>query len=186
MRRPCRPHRAAARPDEPADRRLGRDGRPELEPGPVALPPERVSFRAALRLLREPRFRILAVVGGVLALATISDGFIYLGLQRNLDFSPTLLPLLYVGTACAYMVLAVPFGVLADHVGRWPVFIVGYSLLTVVYAALLLEGLGTVALVGFLLLFGAYYAATDGASRRWRAPCCLSTCGPVDWRCSSP
>jgi MFS family permease len=173
---------------QPAKRREQPEPKPgpELEPGPVALPPERVSLRDALRLLREPRFRMLAVVGGVLALATISDGFIYLGLQRNLDFSPTLLPLLYVGTACAYMVLAVPFGVLADRIGRWPVFIFGYSLLTVVYAALLLEGLGTVALVGFLLLFGAYYAATDGASRRWRAPCCLSTCGPVDWRCSSP
>ena len=144
---------------QPAKRRA-----PVAEPvsAPVAAPAERVSLREALRLLREPRFRMLAVVGGVLALVTISDGFIYLGLQRNLDFSPTLLPLLYVGTACAYMVLAVPFGVLADRIGRWPVFIVGYSLLIAVYAALLLEGLGTVALIGFLLLFGAYYAATDG------------------------
>jgi MFS family permease len=126
------------------------------------LHPEPVSLRAAARLLHVPRFRVLVLVGSTLALATVSDGFVYLGLQRRLDFDTTFLPLLYVGTALTYMVLAVPVGRLADHVGRAPVFVAGYVSLTVVYASLLVTSTGLAGVLGALLLLGAYYAATDG------------------------
>jgi MFS family permease len=105
------------------------------------------------RLLSIPGFPTLIAVGSVLALATMSDGFVYLGTQ---------LPLLYVATSLVYMVLAAPIGKFADRVGRGRVLVSGYALLLVVYAALIVPppGIGGIALV--VIAFGTYYAATDG------------------------
>src|SRR5262249_10179971 len=86
-------------------------------------PDERVSLRPAARLLSRRRFGLLVVLGSLLSLVTISDGFVYLCLQRRVDFDFRFLPLLYVGTAIVYMVLAVPFGRLADRLGRGRVFV---------------------------------------------------------------
>jgi MFS family permease len=137
---------AGASHDGPAD--AARDARPSL--------------RDAAALLAEPRFRTLTLAAGVLAVATISDGFVYLGLQRTLDFSLTAFPLLFVGSAAVYMALAIPVGRLADRVGRQRVFVAGYALLLPVYSVLLLPATGIPGLVFALCALGAYYAATDG------------------------
>jgi MFS family permease len=129
----------------------------ETDPGA-----EPFSFRAAIGLLAIRPFQLLVLAGGGLALVTMSDAFLYLGLQRRLDFDLRLLPLLYVATAFVYMLLAVPVGRLADRHGRARVFVGGYVLLLLAYALVLLPGLGTAGLFGFLVLLGAYYAATDG------------------------
>jgi MFS family permease len=123
---------------------------------------ERLSARAAAALLKGARFRMLVLVGSLLGLVTISDGFVFLVLQRHADLELGFFPLLYVGTALAYMVLAVPAGRLADRFGRVRVFVGGYALLLAVYASLLVPGTGTTGVVGALLLLGAYYAATEG------------------------
>ena len=54
-----------------------------------------------------------------LAAVTISDAFIYLTLQRQGLVSASAIPLLYVGTNCVYLLLAVPFGALSDRTARW-------------------------------------------------------------------
>ena len=107
-------------------------------------------------------FRSLVGVGTLLGLVTVSDGFMYLALEQRDVIPLSAFPLLYVGTALIYMVLAVPVGRLADSIGRRRVFLAGYVLLLGAYGFLLadLPGVLTVPLV--LLLFGAYYAATDG------------------------
>ena len=122
----------------------------------------RPTLREAIALLGERRFRVLVGIAAVLAIATISDGFIYLGLQRTLDLSLTAFPLLFVGAALVYMALAIPAGRLADRLGRTRVFLGGYALLLPVYAVLLVPSAGLVALIFALLALGAYYAATDG------------------------
>ena len=130
---------------------------------PVAEPAwERPTWRETVRLLGRRRFRVLVAVGAGLALVTVSDGFVYLLLQRRLDFDENLLPLLYIGTALAYMLLAIPTGYVADRVGRARVFVAGYVMLLLVYLLLLAPAAGIAQLTGCLLLFGAYYAATDG------------------------
>lgn len=48
-------------------------------------------------------FGLLVLAAAALGLATMSDGFVYLGLQRRLDFDTRFLPLLYVGTALVSM-----------------------------------------------------------------------------------
>jgi MFS family permease len=131
-------------------------------PGPTSQRASRPGLRRTLELLGLPAFRRLVVVGVLLGLVTISDGFLYLGLQRRVEFETALFPLLFAGSAVTYMALAVPVGLLADRVGRGRVFVAGYLLLLVVYTALFVPDLGTAALIAYLPLIGAYYAATDG------------------------
>lgn len=136
------------------------ENRPQDRVDTEPLPP--LTMKAAAGLVAIPRFTVLLVAGGALALATMSDGFVYLGLRDNLDFAGRNLPLLYVATSLVYMLLAVPAGRLADRIGRAKVFVGGYSLLLIVYAAIVLPGLGPAASLVVIVAFGAYYAATDG------------------------
>jgi MFS family permease len=139
---------------------LAVQGRPRRAPRDPAQP----SLRSALGLVRKPRFRVLLLAAGGLALATVSDALIYVGLQQRIDFEPAVFPLLFVITALAYMALAIPVGQLADRIGRVPVLLAGHALLLFVYAALLLPSLGYGGLCAALVLLGAYFAATDGVT----------------------
>jgi len=128
----------------------------------AGVPAKSPSLRGAFGLLAIPRFRALLAAGAALSLATASDAFIFLALQEQLDLGNSLFPLLFVGSAGTFMVLAVPMGRLADRVGRGRVLLGGYGLLATVYAVLLLPVGGWLLLVLALGLLGAYYAATDG------------------------
>ncbi len=125
---------------------------------------KRPSLRAAAGLLRDRRFVPMLFAVGALALASVSDSLIYVGLQRRIDFEPAVFPLLFVVTAVAFMALAIPAGRLADRVGRVPVLIGGHVLLFLVYGALMLPALGYAELMVCLLALGAYFAATDGVT----------------------
>ena len=130
--------------------------------GEVADARRTVSLGAASHLLRVPAFRRILVAGGVLSLATVSDSFVFLTLQRQLDFTTTYFPLLYVGVAVFNSVFSMPIGRIADRRGRRGTFLAGHLVLLLAYVALLVPfgGVGRVALT--LGLMGIYYAATDG------------------------
>jgi len=134
----------------------------DVAPEPLGAPERPPTLRQAIALLGRGRFRLLALIGTALALATVSDAFVYLSLQSRLSFDATLLPLLYIGTALVYMLLAVPAGRLADRVGRLRMFLTGHVLLVMLYVVLLLPSAGALQVVAALLLLGGYYAATDG------------------------
>jgi MFS family permease len=134
-------------------------GRPRRAPRPDTPAP---SFRAALGLVRDPRFGLLLLAAVGLSIASVSDAMIYVGLQRKIDFEPAVFPLLYVITAVVFMALAIPFGQLADRVGKVPVLLAGYALLFVVYGVLLMGSLGYGMLILCLVALGAYFAATEG------------------------
>jgi MFS family permease len=135
---------------------------PKQDVAGAAEPPRPASLKGATALLRIPRYRTLVIVGGALSLATASDAFIFLALSEELDLGTSLFPLLFVGSAGVFMVLAVPMGRLVDRVGRGRVFLGGYALLLCVYGALLLPLTSWPVAVAALALLGAYYAATDG------------------------
>lgn len=139
---------------------LAVQGRPERAPRDDR---NRALGQVAKGVLRDSRFRLLLFAAGGLALASVSDVLIYVGLQRRTDFDPTVFPLLFVFTAVVFMVLAIPVGRLADRVGRVPVLLTGHVLLLPVYA-LLLSPIGTGAVFFCLFALGAYYAATNGVT----------------------
>jgi MFS family permease len=132
------------------------DGRPRTAgvatPGP----------RQLVGVIRQPGVLRLLAIAAALSLFTLSDGFLYLMLQRRADLEFHVFPLLFVGTALAYFLLAIPAGWLADRIGRNWVFVGGYVALLCVYTALLRAPAGPAEIVVYLAFFGAYYAATDG------------------------
>jgi MFS family permease len=117
---------------------------------------------SGLDVLRGPQFRPLLIAASALALATVSDAFLYLALQRSIGFDGRLVPLLYVGTPLVYFMLAAPFGILADRIGVGRTFVAGHLLLLVLYGVLISTGFGPIAALMCVVLLGAYYAATDG------------------------
>jgi len=120
------------------------------------------SMRASFGLWSQPVFRTIMIAGGILALMTASDAFIYLVIQKNTGCSITLFPLFALVTAVAYLALSVPLGKLADSWGRRKVFLGGYVFVGLVYVVLLAPGLGKGFQFASLALLGIYYAATNG------------------------
>ena len=114
------------------------------------------------QLLANRAFRRIAVAGALLSLVTVSDAFLYLVYQRHSHMTSRPFPLLFVGTAFAYLLLAVPLGRLSDRIGRAPVFLGGHVLLLGCYVVLRGSGSGFLTVAVILGLLGAYYAATDG------------------------
>jgi Na+/melibiose symporter-like transporter len=155
---------------------------PSRVPGTVAeaATAERPSLRAAVGLLGRRELRGLALCAVVLGLATVSDSFVYLLLQRRLGVPDRWFALLPLGTAGAFLLLAVPLGRWADRVGRWRVFVGGHVALLAAYG-LLLSHLRAGALpYAVLALHGAFYAATDGvlmAAAAGRVPAALRSSG---------
>ncbi|WP_158685197.1 MFS transporter, partial [Streptomyces pristinaespiralis] len=112
--------------------------------------------------LRSPAFRRILAAAALLGAATIGDAFVYLLLQRRLDVGVVWFPLLPLGAAAVYLLLAVPAGRLADRVGRRVPFLCGHGALLAAYLLLLTPINGTVVLALVLVLVGAFYASTDG------------------------
>jgi len=132
---------------------------------PPQLSGDRPQFAVSwsLRQLRQQRgFRHLAFAGGILALTTVSDPFIYLLLQKNTASSGAALPLFAFISSAIYMVFSVPIGRIADSWSRRRVFVAGYGCLLLACLILTTPALGIAVQFASLGLLGIYYAATDG------------------------
>jgi len=121
-----------------------------------------VSLRMAANLLKQSDFRRVTIWAALLGLVTVGDSFVYLVLQRRWEIAATFFPLLPLGTAGVYLILAVPLGKLADRVGRWPVFLGGHGALGLALVLLCGPQAGIWLAVVALGLHGVFYAATDG------------------------
>src|SRR5882757_1661976 len=148
-----------------------RAAEPVPVPGPVPVPvprpaapdgPARPTLRAAVGLLGRRELRGLTLCAVALGLATVSDSFVYLMLQRRLGVPDRWFALLPLGTAGAFLLLAVPLGRWADRVGRWRVFVGGHVALLCAYGLLLGHLRAGILPYAVLALHGAFYAATDG------------------------
>lgn len=105
--------------------------------------------------------RVLAAAG-ILGLLTIGDGFVYLVLQARSDFAAQWFPLLYVGTNVSFVIFSIPFGRLADRIGRARVFVFGHLGLLAAYVIAVLPMSDLAATLLCLLFLGCFYGATDG------------------------
>ena len=112
--------------------------------------------------LRDAGLRRVCLAAGLLALLTVSDAFLLLALQQRTDLNPGWFPLLFVGLAGSYALLALPAGRLTDRFGAVPVLVAGHVVLIAAYGALLPAALPIAATAVVVALLGAYYAATDG------------------------
>jgi MFS family permease len=128
----------------------------------VAQPRPAVTVRAAMTLLSVRPVRRLLVAACLLGLATIGDGFVYLMLQGREELGLVWFPLLAVGTNLVYLLFAAPLGILADRVGRLTVMIGGYVALATAYLMIFGPVGGWPLLALTLVLYGLFYAATNG------------------------
>lgn len=106
--------------------------------------------------------RILAAAS-ILALASISDGFIYLLIQSKTSAAAHFFPLYFVGTSVCYILLSVPVGMLAIRVGKRNVLLGAYVILLCLYWSI------TAGVVGYgafpvmpLVFLGLFYAGSEG------------------------
>jgi MFS family permease len=140
---------------------------PDLRPRrqrvlPGGNPPATNRERPSWRHFGNPQFCGLVASAALLGLFTIGDGFLYLELTARDSLATRYFPLLYVGTNVAYLALAIPFGRLADRIGRARVFLGGQVMLLVAYLCAGGPVGGAALTIGCLVFLGAYYAATDG------------------------
>lgn len=125
--------------------------------------PLRRNATSISKVLRAPGTGRTCLIAALLGVVTIGDGFVYLILGRRVELAAEYFPLLPLGTAAAYLLLAAPLGHLADKIGRWRLFLGGYCVLLVGYGLLAAPGVPQVLLlVGVPGVLGACYAATDG------------------------
>ncbi|MEU4393948.1 MFS transporter [Kribbella sp. NPDC023855] len=125
-------------------------------------PPVAVPLRGMLKLLKIKDFRRCCGWAAALGLVTITDSFVYLALQRRWDVDTALFPLLPIGTAATFLLLAIPLGRLADRIGRWKLFLAGHASLVLALVLLCGPVKSPWLAVAALGLHGAFYAATDG------------------------
>jgi MFS family permease len=129
---------------------------------------KRLDLRSLFAELKNARYRAALLGASLLALFTLSEGLIFLNLQRKLALAPAIIPLLFVASALVYIALAVPIGALADRVGRTRVFAAGHVCLLAAYGTLLVPPITTSTAGAWLeaalvvALLGLFLAATDG------------------------
>ncbi|MFH9201169.1 MFS transporter [Streptomyces anulatus] len=135
----------------------GREAGPARPPGRAA-----ATLRETLRLFRVPAFRRILLAATALGLVGVGDGFLYLVLQKRLALDVEYFPLLPLGSAAVYLLLAVPLGRAADRIGRRIPYLLGHVALLGVYVALFSPVAGWPLTIVVLVLHGTFYAATDG------------------------
>ncbi len=141
----------------------------------------RFSWRKIVGAMSGCAFWPIVLAGFLFSVMTMSDGFVYLLLQRQSDLKTGFFPLFYVVTACIYMLFSFPIGRAADRYGRLPVLLLGNFVVVAIYALLLWSHLSGRALCGVsLLLMGIHYAATEGV-----LVAMASARLPIDFRASA-
>lgn len=113
------------------------------------------------------RFWLFTAIATCFALGNSSDAFLFLRTE-GLESSLVAVPLVYFAFNLVYALLATPLGSLSDRWGRLPVLAGGYAAFTLVYLGWT-QAHTTWNIWALFLLYGAYYAATDGVARAFVA-----------------
>jgi MFS family permease len=128
-----------------------------------AVPPkDSAAPRLGFRDLGRP-FALFTAIATLFAIGNSSDAFLILRAQ-NVGMAVAAIPLAYFAFNTLYALLATPAGILSDRWGRRPLLAAGYAIFAVVYAGFAIAPNAAVAAALFLL-YGAYYALTDGVAR---------------------
>ena len=131
-------------------------GSPAHAPQEAALPARHIQH------LPTPLFAFLAVLF-VFSLGNSADAFLLLRLADAVG-GATYIPLLWAAIHVVKASLSTWGGALSDRLGRKRVIVLGWAIYAVVYLGFA-SAQGASALVGWFLLYGAYYALTEGAEK---------------------
>jgi MFS family permease len=115
-----------------------------------------------LRRLRGPLLAYLLVTA-VFSLGNSSDVFLILR-ARDLGVAAALIPVMYMVFNFIYSALSIPSGLLADHVGRRRVALLGFVIFAGAYAWMALAH-SSAAAWGVFAVYGVYMAIADGNGR---------------------
>jgi MFS family permease len=113
------------------------------------------------------RFWLFTALATCFALGNSSDAFLFLRTE-GLESSLVAVPLVYFAFNLVYALLATPLGSLSDRWGRLPVLAGGYAAFTLVYLGWT-QARTTWHVWALFLIYGAYYAATQGVARAFVA-----------------
>ena len=127
--------------------------------------PQEMTFKISLQGL-PTGLRSFILVSGVFALANFSYMFFILRAQTAFSGKAAIgIPIfLYVIFNVAYTLLAIPFGILSDRIGRRKVLIMGYLLFALTSLGFSLFR-STVAFLVLFVLYGMVYAMVEGNQR---------------------
>src|SRR5262249_28705374 len=133
------------------------------EPPRAAPRPEARPSAAYERLGR--KFWIFTAIWVLFSLGNSSDSFIFLR-SADIDSQLVRVPLYYAGFNITYAIFATPLGALSDRLGR--ILLVASSLVAfaLVYAGWAWAS-ASWQIFGLFLLYGLYYAATEGVARAY-------------------
>ncbi len=117
-----------------------------------------------------PRFAAFTAIATLFALGNSSDAFLILR-ARNVGMAASIIPLAYFAFNVVYAALSTPAGALSDRIGRRKVLVLGYAIFALVYLgfALLAGARAPWAVLALFIIYGAYYALTDGVQRAFVA-----------------
>lgn len=113
------------------------------------------------------RYGLFLVVAAVFSIGNSSDAFLILR-ARSLGLSNALIPLAYFAFNIAYSLMSTPCGVLSDRMSRKWVIALGYAVFAFTYLGLALAR-GSAAVWVLFVVYGLYYALTEGVCRAFVA-----------------
>jgi MFS family permease len=108
-------------------------------------------------------FVVLTTITTLFALGNSSDAFLILR-AKDVGMGVAVIPLAYCAFNTVYALCAAPAGMLSDKLGRRPLLVAGYAIFALVYAGFAVAP-NALATGGLLLVYGLYYACTDGVAR---------------------
>jgi MFS family permease len=110
------------------------------------------------------RLRAMILASGLLALASVPEVFVVLWATQA-GMSVTWVPLVWAAASLAKMLIAMPAGVLSDHLGRLPVLLGGWSARLIVLLLLAFAQPGALGVWTLFIAYSATLAVTGPAER---------------------
>jgi len=104
------------------------------------------------------------VIGMTIAMITKINDLLFLTRAHEIGISSTWLPVLFAGFTLVYALLSYPIGIWSDKIGKLPLIIAGWLVLTLVEFGFAHETSITTALILFAF-YGLFYALTEGSGR---------------------